>query len=134
MYGLKQASILDYEHLVHLLAPHGYYPEPHCVEIWSHKTRPTKFCLCVDDFGVKCFTKDDADHLLNALRQSYKISVDWTCRNYRGLAMDWNYEKGFVDISMPNYVPKALHRFQHPPPSKLQYSPHKWLAPIFGAK
>ena len=134
MYGLKQASILAYEHLVRLLAPHGYYPEPHCVGIWSHKTRPTKFCLCVDDFGVKYFSKDDADHLLNSLRQTYKISVDWTGRNYCGLTMDWNYENGFVDISMPNYVPKALHRFQHPPPSKPQYSPHKWLAPIYGAK
>ena len=36
MYGLKQAAILAYDHLVKTLKPYGYYPETHCVGIWSH--------------------------------------------------------------------------------------------------
>ena len=134
MYGLKQAAILAYDHLVNLLEPYGYYPEPHCVGMWSHKTRPTKFCLCVDDFGVKYFSKDDAEHLLNALCDHYKISVDWEGRNYCGLTIDWHYDKGYVDINMPGYVKKALHRFQHPAPKKPQYAPHRWTAPAYGKK
>ena len=51
MYGLKQAAVLAYQRLVVLLVPHGYYPEKYTTEIWAHKTRKTKFCLCVDDFG-----------------------------------------------------------------------------------
>ena len=50
MYGLKQAAILAYQRLVHLLKPYGYYPEKHSVGLWSHTTKPTKFCLRVDDF------------------------------------------------------------------------------------
>ena len=35
---------------------------------------------------------------------------------------------------MPNSVSKSLERFQHPAPKLPQYSPHKWLAPTYGAK
>ena len=64
MYGLKQAAVLAYDNLVKNLSSHGYSPIPHTIGIWQHATRRTKFCLCVDDFGVKYFTKQDADHLL----------------------------------------------------------------------
>jgi hypothetical protein len=68
MYGLKQAAILAYKHLVNQLAPHGYHPCPYTTDLWTHETRRTKCCLCIDDFGVKYFGKDDADHLLTSLR------------------------------------------------------------------
>ena len=35
---------------------------------------------------------------------------------------------------MPNYVTKALHKFQHPNPKRAQYSPHQWTRPNYGAK
>ncbi len=88
MYGLKHAAILAYDYLVTLLKPHGYYPEPHCVGIWSHKTHHTN----VDNFGVKYFSKDDANHLLDSLRKYYKIPVDWEGKKYCGLTIDWNYK------------------------------------------
>ena len=34
------------------------------------------FTLDVDDFGIKFFAKDDATHLLDALRENYSITVD----------------------------------------------------------
>ena len=65
MYGLKQAALLAYNKLVQHLAPHGYRPVPHSRGLWTHDIRPTSFCLCVDDFGIKYFTKNDANHLLD---------------------------------------------------------------------
>ena len=35
---------------------------------------------------------------------------------------------------MPNSVRKSLERFQHSVPKCPQHSPHKWLAPTYGAK
>ena len=67
MYGLKQAAVLAYDHLRNCLAPYGYHLLPGTVGMWGHTTRPTKFCLFVDDFGIKYWSKADADHLLNAL-------------------------------------------------------------------
>jgi hypothetical protein len=134
MYGLKQAAILAYKHLVNILKPYGYTPCPNTTGLWRHKTRPTKFCLCVDDFGVKYFSKDDADHLLNRLREHYKISVDYTGKNYCGLTMDWDYNAGHVDISMPKYIPAMLKKLQHPKPKKPQHAPHQWTVPTYGRR
>ena len=111
MYGLKQAAILAYENLVSNLSKHGYKPIPHTVGMWKHISRKTVFCLCVDDFGVKYYNVDDANHLLDALRKSYKITVDWKGQNYCGLTINWNYKEGYVDISMPGYVKKSLTSF-----------------------
>ena len=132
MYGLKQASILAYHQLVKILKPHGYYPEPHSVGMWSHHNRKTKFCLCVDDFGIKYFNRDDATHLLQALKSFYATTEDWSGAHYCGLTLNWNYKDGYVDVSMPGYVEKQLHRYQHPKPPKAQYAPHKWSVPSYG--
>ena len=54
-----------------------------------------------------------ADHFLNALREKYLIAVDMEVIVYIGIKLDWDYVNRTVTLSMPNYVRKALHRFQH---------------------
>ena len=125
MYGLKQAAVLAYNNLVSNLEKHEYYPIPHTVGMWKHRTRNITFCLCVDDFGVKYYDKNDAHHLIQSLNQSYITAVDWEGRNFCGLNLDWHYKDGFVDISMDNYVQKVLTKFQHPTPHIKQRSPFK---------
>ena len=100
MYGLKQAALLAYRHLVNQLAPYGYHPCPYTTELWDHETCPTKFWLCVDDFGVKYFSKADADHLLDSLRANYKLSVNWDGTDYCDLSIKWNYAEKYVGISV----------------------------------
>ena len=68
MYGLKQAARLAYDNLFTNLKKDGYFPDKYCPNIWSHESRSTNFCLCVDDFGVKYFAKDDAQHLITSLK------------------------------------------------------------------
>ena len=36
-------------------------------------------------------------------------------------------------VSMPNYVTKVLHHFQHPTPKCSQYAPHQWTRSNYGA-
>ena len=129
MYGLKQAASLAFDQLIKKLEPHGYYPVRESPELWKHTTRPTVFTLCVDDFGIKYCHKDDADHIIDTIQKYYKVSVDWTGKNYLGLTLDWNYTKKCVDISMPGYVPAARNKFQHKNPKKPQDSPHSWYKP-----
>ena len=85
MYGLKQAAKLARDQLITTLAPFGYHPTKESQNIWAHTTRKTRFCLCVDDFGIKYFSKEDADHLLNALKSAYEITVDWKGK----ISVDW---------------------------------------------
>ena len=35
---------------------------------------------------------------------------------------------------MPEYIPKALTRLNHPTPKKPQYAPHRWTAPAYGQR
>ena len=133
MYGLKQAAVLAYENLIKNLEPFGYEPIPHTDSYWRHKLYPTKFCLCVDDFRVKYFKKIDSNHLISSLQTNYKISTDFSGQNYCGLTFDWEYKREFVDILIPDYIPKALDKFQHKP-SKPQYSPHVYHCPNNGSK
>ena len=125
MYGLKQAAVLAYDNLVNNLSASGYSPVPTTIGMWKHNTRQTKFCLCVDDFGIKYYSDDDAHHLLTALQKNYAVTVDKEGKNFCGLKIDWHYDDNYVDINMPNYVSDALHRFQHPAPVYPQYSPHQ---------
>ena len=134
MYGLKEAAILAYEQLRTHLAPFGYYPVDHTPGLWRHCTKLTTFTLAVDDFGIKFFSKTDADHLFAALATKYQLTKDWSGTSYLGFTLHWNYAAGHVDISMPGYVPKALLTLRHPAPSKPQHSPHCWTAPIYGQK
>lgn len=62
------------------------------------------------------------------------MSVDWTGKNYCGLNITWNYTKKFVDISMDNYIPNMLKKFQHPTPKTLVCTPHQYTPPTYGSK
>ena len=74
-----------------------------------------------------------AYHLIQALKKLYTISIDWTGSLYCGLTINWDYDKRICDISMPTYIKEALHKFQHPAPSRPQDAPHAWNQPVYGA-
>ena len=59
-----------------------------------------QFCLA----WVKYMDKQHAGHLMNALKEDYTISHDWTGKQYIGLTIDWDYEKQEVHISIPGYI------------------------------
>ena len=86
----------------------------------------------MDDLGEKYHSKEDAQHLIDALDAYYDITVDWTGRNYCRLTLDWHYKDGYVDVSMPGYIVEALQQFQHTKPTHIQHTPHKWNQPVYG--
>ena len=136
MYRLKQAGIIANMELTKHLDKFGYYPVQHNPGLWIHKMRATIFTLAVDYFAIKYATKQDADHLLEALYAKYTISKDWEASLYIGISLNWDYTAGHVDLSMPKYVAKALHKFKQSlqkfhPNNKPEYSPHKHVDPNY---
>jgi hypothetical protein len=134
MPGLKQAGRIASDRLTAHLAKSGYAPVARTPSLWKHATLPVVFSLVVDDFGVKYTGAANAQHLIDALKEIYKISIDWAGELYLGLTLKWDYVNRVVDLSMPGYIDEALHRFQHPAPSRPHHSPSKWTEPIYGAK
>ena len=102
--------------------------------LWTHKTRAISFTLVVDDFGVKYVEKENAMHLISILKQHYEISEDWSGTKYIGITFEWDYSNRRVHLSMPGYITKALQRFGHEKPRRVQNSPHPHVAPVYGAK
>ena len=73
---MKNDVILAYDSLKKNLKRFKYTPVERAVEMWQPKMKRTKFYVSVDDFGVKHYTKQDAEHLLNALESNHKYAID----------------------------------------------------------
>ena len=128
MYGLPQAGIIAQELLAERLAKHGYHQSKIIPGLWTHDTRPTTFTLVVDDFAIKVMSDDDTNHLINALKANYTITVDEEATKYIGLTIEWDCDNGKVHIHMPGYLEKAMTKFKHETPTKMQNSPHRHIA------
>jgi hypothetical protein len=77
--------------------------------------------------------KEHAEHLKASIKKYYEISCDWTGSAYCGLKLDWDYKNKYVDLSIPGYIKAALHKFQHPTPTRPENAPHTWSSPVYGA-
>jgi hypothetical protein len=71
---------------------------------------------------------------MTCIKKKYSISSDWNGTAYCGLTLNWDCQSRTVDLSMPGYIKAALHKYQHPAPSRPEHSPHTCNPPIYGAK
>ena len=87
------------------------------------------FTLVVGGFGAKYVGEEHAQHLLDVVRQYYKVTGDLGTEKqgskFIGITLEWNHEKRRVHLSNQGYVPEALIRFKKERTSKLQDQPHK---------
>ncbi len=134
MYGVPQASILGQNLLKKQLNQHSYQQSNITPGLWKHNWRPLLFTLCVDDFGIKYFRQEQANHLAKVLKEHYKCSIDWDRKCYLSTNIDWDYNGRRVHVSMLDYVPEVFACFQHRAPSKLQHQPYPHVKPTYRAK
>ena len=106
------------------LAPFGYVECENTPGLSRHETRPISFTLVVDNFGVKYVNKEDVDHLIASIKTIYSLTEDWTENLCCGIALEWNYKNGHVDISMPGYIRNKLQKYGHTMPKRLQTCPY----------
>ncbi len=132
IYGLPQAGRLAQEKLVKHLAQHGYTASDDTPCLFSHTEHPTKFTLVVDDFAIKYNSEAGLDHLLDTLREGYTITVDREIKKYVGINVDFNRAAKTVSLSMPDYVKKALKRFEVVTGARTVDSPLLYTPPSYG--
>ena len=59
----------------------------------------------------------------------HTMKTDWQGKSFGGITLEWNYQNEmWVELYLPGYIKKRLHRFGHLHPRRPQDSPH--LAPI----
>ena len=76
MYGLLQSGILSKKLLKDRLTEYGYNEVAHTPGLYKHNTRPVWFTLVVDDFGIKYIGQENAQHLIDALKDFYEVEID----------------------------------------------------------
>ena len=126
IYSLPQARKLANTDLKEHFTLYGYFEVAHTPVLWRHITRPIKFSLVVDDFGVKYVHKDDTNHFANSPKNAYQLAEDWTGGLYCGITLKLNYNKRdrWLEISMPGYIKKQLSKYKHPTTKWPQHSPY----------
>jgi hypothetical protein len=92
------------------------------------------FTLVIDDFVVTYLNEEDTEHLINVIKKYYPITVDKEATKYIGLTIEWDYTNRKAHIHMPGYLQKAITRFNHETPDKIQNSPHPHVIPQHGTK
>ena len=100
--------MLAQELLKERLAEYGYYQSNIIFSLWTHETQPIVFSLVVDNFGVRCVNKANAEHLMSVLNEHYEVTEDLKGERYIGMHLRWDYHGRKVDSAMPGYVEKAL--------------------------
>ena len=111
VYGLPHAGKIAQDRLFQLLEKHGFRQCANTPCLFRHLTRPITFCLVVDDFGVKYKNKEDVNYLITILENLYQLDISWDNTKYLGITLDFDRQQRTVSLSMPNYVQKALIRF-----------------------
>ena len=135
IYGLAQSGRLAHDDLKQHLAKYGYHPNKCTRGLWYHNTQKTTFTLVVDDFQVSYFSKQDAQHLITALEDKYKIKTNWEGAKYIGIDFKWDYTKGKVILSMKGYVKRALKELKFIcTKTKPIYGPTLYTPPEYGKK
>jgi hypothetical protein len=72
------------------------------------------------EYDAMCWKIDTQNVVFSAHRNEYTLV--------------WNYAEGWVHVSMPEYVPKALAKLGHPPPKRPKHAPHLWTTQSYGQK
>ena len=127
MYGLPQAGIISHRYLSKHLNKHRFHVSKYTLVLWLHEQQKISFILIVDDFGVKFVNLQDVQYLIDVLHKKYEVTIDWTGSRYAGLTLKCNYKDRIVDLSLPNYIAKALKRFNVQPPSKPVHATHHFI-------
>ena len=108
---MPQAGKLAQDRLCAHLATFDYVQDANVPCLFLHRSNGVSFTLVVDDFGVKYYTRDAAEHLIACLEVLYKLKVDWTGRTYLGMTIVFDDSDNSVALSMPGYINKLLQRF-----------------------
>ena len=74
------------------------------------------------------------NHLINALKQKFNITIDWVDKIYIGITLKWDYEQRKVQLSMPNYAPEVLKRIGHIFSGKPEHSSAEHTPINYGSK
>jgi hypothetical protein len=99
--------------------------------LWKNDTCPVVFSLAIDDFGVRYVGQEHAQHIIDALEQTFEVYMDWAGSLYCGITLKWVYANDTIDFHarVHHYNTTQIPKYHTKMPT---ISPHSWTPPIYG--
>ena len=102
-----------------ILIAYGFGPKIFTPGPWRHETGSIQFTLVVDDFGVDYEHKEDTEYLFYELNIHYYAEAeDWEGKIFCAINLEWDYKERTVDLRIPGYLEKLIHKYQHTTPRR----------------
>ena len=76
IWALKEDRALANQQLQQHLKPYGFTPLKCMPGPWKHDATKTMFPLVVDDLGAKHISKNNSEHLAQALKDKYEVELN----------------------------------------------------------
>ena len=115
MYGLPQAGLLAQQQLIKRLNKAGYYQSESSPGFWKHEWRPISFSLVVDDFGVKYTSLEDANHLIDTLKNIMMSLLITPATNMSRSTLTGTMTKAKSTFPWPRFATKPSNILKIPP-------------------
>ena len=97
-----------------------------------HENKNTSFTICVGEFRIDHLSTDNSPYLVNTVTDHCRVTVYWEDELYFGLNLNWNYDKGYINVSMKDYVQQYLQKFKHKQTSTPHHVKHTLMSTIYG--
>ena len=73
--------------------------------------------------------------MITACKERYEaVSEDWNGNLFCGIELNWNYKERTVDLRIPGYIGKLLHKFQHAKLTNLVNKSNDNVEATYGAR
>jgi len=111
LYGLKQSARIWYFTLYNVLIHLNFVAikSENCVFI--NRVLNIIICVYVDDLAIIGPNKDTINSLINDLSKYFKLKNLGLIKDYLGIEVDLNLEKGYVKLNQAKYINRVLEKF-----------------------
>lgn len=111
LYGLKQSARIWYITLTTTLKTLGFkaLPSEECVFI--NKDINIIICIYVDDMAIIGPKESDIKDLINKIKEHFNIKDLGPIKDYLGIDINYQPNKGILKMSLGTYINKVLNRF-----------------------
>ena len=111
LYGLKQSARIWFYTLKPKLLKLGFIVLNSEACLFINNNTKVIICLYVDDLAVLAPNEDIFNDFINSISKDFKIKNLRVIKDYLGIDIDFNLNKGFIKLSQETYINKILNKF-----------------------
>jgi len=111
LYGLKQSARIWFYTLKPKLEKLGFKVLNSEACLFINNTTKVIICLYVDDLAILAPSETIFNNFISSISKDFKIKNLGVIKDYLGIDIDFNLNKGFIKLSQATYINKVLNKY-----------------------